>query len=230
MTLHVTGYDADIDGDILPVLRGSTSRDASNMYRRYIKRLFDVVFALAIAPIVVPFVAAAAFLIAMDGRNPFYSQMRVGKGGKEFRMWKLRTMVHNADRLLETYLANDPVAKLEWESTQKLKKDPRVTLVGRLLRKTSMDELPQLWNVFMGDMSIVGPRPMMPSQKSAYFGKSYYRLQPGITGLWQVSDRNEGEFVGRVRYDDIYDRVCSLKTDIQVLLRTVVVVVRCTGY
>lgn len=230
MTLHVTGYDADINGDILPVRRASVQKDEPTLYRRYFKRLFDLLFALAIAPIVVPFVGAAAFLIAMDGRNPFYSQMRVGKNGREFRMWKLRTMVHNADRLLEAYLSDNPVAKLEWESTQKLKKDPRVTLVGRILRKTSMDELPQLWNVFIGDMSVVGPRPMMPCQKSAYFGKSYYRLHPGITGLWQVSDRNEGEFVGRVRYDDIYDRVCSLKTDLHVLLRTVVVVIRCTGY
>ena len=93
-----------------------------------------------------------------------------------------------------------------------------------------MDELPQLWNVLNGTMSLVGPRPMMLSQQDAYLGKGYYNLQPGITGLWQISDRNEGEFVGRVRFDDIYDRVCSFRTDLWVLMRTVVVVIRCTGY
>lgn len=229
MTLQLSGYSADVDGDFAPVLRNTSTKEP-NLYRKFFKRVCDVAFTLAIAPIVLPFVAAAAFLIAMDGRNPFYSQMRIGKGGKEFRMWKLRTMVHNADALLDAYLAENPVAKLEYDSTQKLKKDPRITLVGRILRKTSLDELPQLWNVFLGDMSVVGPRPMLPHQKGSYFGKAYYRLQPGVTGLWQVSDRNEGEFIGRVRYDEIYDRVCSFRTDVQVLLRTVVVVVRCTGY
>jgi lipopolysaccharide/colanic/teichoic acid biosynthesis glycosyltransferase len=183
-----------------------------------------------LAPFVVPFIFVSALLIALDGHNPFYSQLRIGKGGKTFRMWKLRTMVHDADALLDAYLAENPVAKLEWDSTQKLKKDPRITLIGRILRKTSLDELPQLWNVVNGSMSIVGPRPMMVSQRDSYFGEGYFRLQPGITGLWQVSDRNEGEFVGRVRYDDMYDRKVSLRTDLWVLFRTVGVVIRCTGY
>ena len=230
MTLQITDYDTDVDRHLGPLMRPRDHRVASGFYRSYAKRIMDILFTLAIAPIVVPFVAAAAFLIAMDGRNPFYSQLRVGKGGEIFRMWKLRTMVHNADALLEAYLAENPIARLEWDSTQKLKKDPRVTLVGRILRKTSMDELPQLLNVMNGSMSVVGPRPMMVCQKDFYLGKSYYRLQPGITGLWQVSDRNEGEFVGRVRYDDIYDRICSLRTDVWVLVRTVAVVIRCTGY
>jgi lipopolysaccharide/colanic/teichoic acid biosynthesis glycosyltransferase len=185
---------------------------------------------LIIAPFVVPFVALMALVIMCDGHNPFYSQQRIGKNGRIFRMWKLRTMVNNADALLEEYLAENPAAKAEWDATQKLKRDPRITLVGRILRKTSMVELPQLFNVLNGSMSVVGPRPMMVNQQSAYFGKAYYRLQPGITGLWQVSDRNEGEFIGRVRYDDIYDRQMSLKMDLWVLLRTVVVVIRCTGY
>jgi len=200
------------------------------MYRLRIKRLFDIALTIALAPIAVPFVLLMAWLIALDGRNPFYAQNRIGKDGKVFRLWKLRTMVHNADHLLEAYLQENPAARDEWETTQKLKKDPRITLVGRLIRKTSMDELPQLWNVFIGEMSIVGPRPMMVSQQSSYLGKAYYRLQPGITGLWQVSDRNEVEFVGRVRYDDIYDRTLSFKTDLWVLIRTVIVVIRCTGY
>ena len=230
MTLHITNYDSDVDLDLGTLVGTQTSSETSGFYRKYAKRILDILFTVATAPFVVPFIAAAAFLIAMDGRNPFYSQLRIGKGGEIFRMWKLRTMVHNADSQLEAYLAENPVARLEWESTQKLKKDPRVTLVGRILRKTSMDELPQLWNVFNGTMSVVGPRPMMINQQDFYLGKSYYRLNPGITGLWQVSDRNEGEFIGRVRYDDIYDRICSLKTDAWVLMRTVAVVIRCTGY
>ena len=116
-------------------------------------------------------------------------------------------MVHNADELLEAYLAENPAAKLEWDATQKLKRDPRITLVGRILRKTSLDELPQLWNVLNGTMSLVGPRPMMLCQRASYSGQSYYNLKPGITGLWQISDRNESEFIARVRYDDVYDRI-----------------------
>ncbi len=208
-------------------------RNASGLepfYRTHGKRLLDLCLTVILAPVALPIVLLAAWLIALDGRNPFYSQERIGKGGKHFRIWKLRTMVHNADRLLEAYIADNPEAKAEWDASQKLKRDPRITIVGRLLRKSSMDELPQLWNVFMGEMSIVGPRPMMPSQKSAYLGKAYYKLNPGITGLWQVSDRNEGEFVGRVRYDELYDRKISLRTDIWVLMRTAIVVIRCTGY
>lgn len=230
MALQLTRFDTDIEAEISALSRAAPDAGNQTLYRKYFKRILDVVFTLALAPIVVPFILAAAFLIAMDGRNPFYSQLRIGEGGKVFRLWKLRTMVHNAEKHLEAYLNANPDARAEWDATQKLKKDPRVTLVGRILRKTSLDELPQLWNVLTGEMSVVGPRPMMVNQKDAYLGKAYYRLQPGITGLWQVSDRNEGEFVGRVRYDDIYDRVCSLKTDTWVLMRTVIVVIRCTGY
>jgi len=200
------------------------------LYREKFKRIFDVLLTLAAAPFVVPVVVVLAALVALDGHNPFYSQMRIGKNGKAFRMWKLRTMVPNADEMLKDYLSANPAAKVEWDATQKLKKDPRITLVGRVLRKCSIDELPQLLNVVNGTMSLVGPRPMMLSQRDTYNGQAYYRLQPGITGLWQISDRNECEFVGRVRYDELYDRVVSLRTDLWVLLRTVTVVWRGTGY
>ena len=213
-----------------PVVDAPAASAKRRFYRTHGKRAFDLLLTLALAPIVLPFTLLMAWLIALDGHNPFYSQERIGKGGRVFRIWKLRTMVFKADRLLETYLESNAEAQAEWDATQKLKRDPRITLVGRILRKTSMDELPQLWNVFVGDMSIIGPRPMMVNQKSAYLGKGYYRLLPGITGLWQVSDRNEGEFAGRVRYDDIYDRTVSLRTDLWVLMRTAIVVIRCTGY
>jgi lipopolysaccharide/colanic/teichoic acid biosynthesis glycosyltransferase len=190
----------------------------------------DIGLTILLVPIAVPLIAFAALLIAMDGHNPFYSQQRVGKDGREFRILKLRTMVHGADALLETYLAENPAARQEWNSTQKLKQDPRITKVGGLLRKISLDELPQLWNVLNGTMSLVGPRPMMLCQRNVYHGNSYYNLRPGITGLWQVSDRNEADFLERVYYDDVYDRTVSLKTDLAVLIATVGVVLRGTGY
>jgi len=142
----------------------------------------------------------------------------------------LRSMVVDAEDRLKVHLDCDPVARHQWDSTQKLKQDPRVTRIGRLLRKTSMDELPQLLNVLNGTMSLVGPRPMMVSQRHLYYGRAYYRLRPGITGLWQISARNESEFVARVRYDDEYHRNLSCWLDLKILIRTVVVVLRGTGY
>ena len=168
--------------------------------------------------------------MAADGGRAFYSQTRIGRNGRTFRMWKLRTMVPDAEARLREYIATNPAARAEWNATQKLKNDPRITRVGRFLRKSSIDELPQLWNVLTGSMSLVGPRPMMVEQQALYYGHGYYNQRPGITGLWQISDRNESEFAGRVRYDDIYDRCVSLKTDVAILIRTVGVVLRCTGY
>lgn len=205
-------------------------RRSSNVYTRIFKRVLDVSLVLLALPFVLPVVLVMSLLVMLDGGMPFYSQLRVGREGRVFRIWKMRSMVPNADALLAEYLAKHPEARAEWEATQKLKLDPRVTRIGRLIRKCSMDELPQLWNVVTGSMSLVGPRPMMPSQEQYYSGLGYYRQRPGITGLWQISDRNEGEFVGRVRYDDIYDRTVSFQTDIRVLLRTVLVVLRGTGY
>ena len=230
MTLHFSPYTAETEAHKARVNLPDAVIAPKGFYRSFFKRVVDITLTVITAPIVVPFVALMALLIALDGHNPFYSQPRVGKGGRTFRIWKLRTMVHNADELLEAYLAKNPTAKLEWDATQKLKKDPRITLLGRVLRKCSMDELPQLFNVLNGSMSLVGPRPMMLCQQDSYTGRGYYNLQPGITGLWQISDRNEGEFVGRVRYDDMYEKTVSLKTDISVLFRTVGVVLRGTGY
>jgi lipopolysaccharide/colanic/teichoic acid biosynthesis glycosyltransferase len=139
-------------------------------------------------------------------------------------------MVMDAEARMAAHLARDPAARAEWEETQKLKADPRVTPIGRLIRKTSLDELPQLWNVLMGDMSLVGPRPMMPEQARLYPGRAYYSLRPGITGFWQISSRNETSFAGRAAYDTRYARRISFATDLGVLLATVRVVLRGTGY
>lgn len=199
-------------------------------YDRGFKRLFDMVAVLLSAVFVVPLIAIMALLVARDGHAPFYTQKRVGRNGRVFRIVKMRTMVHNADKLLEEHLKTDPALRAEWDATQKLKNDIRITPIGRLLRKTSMDELPQLFNVLTGSMSLVGPRPMMPSQQDLYPGRSYYNLRPGITGFWQISDRNDCDFCDRAKYDAAYERALSFRTDLSVLWRTVAVVLRGTGY
>ena len=201
-----------------------------NPYRKGAKRAFESFVIFAALPIVLPFVLLMALIIALDGANPFFAQKRVGKDNKGFRIWKLRTMVANAEEKLESYLQENPTARAEWNSTQKLKSDPRITPVGRLLRKTSMDELPQLYNVLNGTMSLIGPRPMMIDQAPLYRGRAYYRLRPGITGLWQISARNESEFTSRVRYDELYERSLSFRNDLGILVRTIKVVLRGTGY
>lgn len=203
---------------------------SAGAYRAVFKRVLDITLVIIAAPVVLLVVGLLAVGIAFDGANPFYSQSRVGRGGRLYKMWKLRSMVVNADAELETYLATDPAARAEWDSTQKLKIDPRITRFGRILRKSSLDELPQLWNVLIGNMSLVGPRPMMPCQQDIYPGSAYYRLRPGITGPWQVSRRNESTFADRARFDTDYDRSLSLAGDIGLLIGTVRVVVRATGY
>lgn len=202
----------------------------SDFYTDVFKRLIDVVAVVLALPLVVLIISVLAILILLGGHTPFYSQLRVGRGGKHFRMWKLRTMVHDADNTLKVYLDQNPSAKEEWERHQKLRYDPRITFVGRFLRKSSLDEIPQLFNVLIGDMSLVGPRPMMVGQEEIYPGRSYYNHRPGLTGPWQISDRNESSFAGRAWFDDMYDREVSLLNDFGILLRTVGVVWRCTGH
>lgn len=198
-------------------------------YRHVFKRILDIGLACFVAPTAIVVVLVFAMLIAIDGGNPFYFQTRLGRNGKKFRMWKLRSMVPDASRRLAEHLENDPAAAHEWHITQKLQNDPRITRIGSLIRRTSIDELPQVWNVLNGTMSMVGPRPIMENQADLYTGEGYYRLRPGITGPWQVSDRHTCEFTARVKYDDVYDREVSLTTDLRILFRTVGVVFRCTG-
>lgn len=199
-------------------------------YRNGLKRVLDVGAVLLSAPVIVPVIAAVALAVALEGGKPFYYQPRVGKDGKTFRMWKFRSMVRDADSKLEGYLAANPEARAEWDSTQKLKNDPRITRVGQFIRRSSLDELPQLWNVLTGDMSLVGPRPMMLSQRVMYPGQGYYRLRPGITGYWQTAGRNRTTFEARAEYDDAYDADLSFACDMKVLGRTVNTVLNCTGY
>lgn len=201
------------------------------MYRRIGKRATDLVLVMLLAPLALFLIAVCAAMLWIEGGNPFYRQDRLGRNGKVFSIVKLRTMVRDADSKLDACLAADPALRHEWDSTQKLKNDPRITRVGALLRQTSLDELPQLWNVITGEMSLVGPRPMLPDQLELYGdARHYFALKPGITGLWQVSKRNEGVFQLRVALDAEYDRCLSFWQDFRLMLRTVGVVVGRTGY
>ena len=199
-------------------------------YEGFGKRLFDLAFVAVIAIPVTLVLAILSLLIAMDGHSPFYVQKRLGLHGKVFRMYKLRSMVPNADKVLAAYLAGNPEARAEWNRNQKLKNDPRVTWIGRLIRKTSLDELPQFLNVLKGEMSVVGPRPMMCDQQDLYPGKEYYEMRPGITGAWQTSVRNESSFRQRAEYDRDYFYRLSLLTDLKIVMRTFGVVLRATGH
>lgn len=197
------------------------------------KRVFDLTLLALIAPVAVPVLALIVAIVAVFGGRPLYSQWRVGRGGETFRCWKIRTMVVDADAVLAQILADDPALAAEWHLNQKLSRDPRVTRFGSFLRKTSLDELPQLWNVLTGTMSIVGPRPFTPEQREMYPGgrgaADYYRMLPGITGLWQVSQRNRSSFAERAVFDSAYFAQIGLLMDLRILLRTVGVVLRGTG-
>lgn len=200
------------------------------IYRNGLKRVLDIAAVLATAPFVVPLVLILAVLVKISGGKAFYRCHRIGQGGRVFPMLKLCTMVSDAETVLAEYLEKNPEAAQEWGAMQKLKKDPRITPIGHFLRKTSLDELPQLWNVFVGDMSLVGPRPMMANQRDLYPGTAYYSLRPGVTGPWQVSDRNGVEFADRAQFDHDYNEALSFPGDIVLLLRTIRVMFRGTGY
>ena len=193
------------------------------------KRIFDLAAVVVALPVVFPFMMLLSIMIASDGHSPFFRQERVGKDGRRFTMWKFRTMVPDAEVLLERHLDADDAARSEWDTKQKLSVDPRVTRIGMLLRRTSLDELPQIFNVLRGEMSLIGPRPMMPCQQALYPGRSYYNLRPGMTGSWQVSERHTSDFAERASYDDRYDEELTLLNDIRILVETAAVVLRGTG-
>lgn len=230
MTVHYSNITEKPVLIEFPAPAQSLPDQQTGLYRRFGKRILDLLLLILVTPVIVPVVLVLAALIWMrDGGNPFYCQKRLGRHGSKFTMWKLRSMVVGADDLLEKHLRENDDARAEWDSKQKLTNDPRITAVGRVIRRTSLDELPQLFNVLTGDMSLVGPRPMMPQQRTLYPGTAYNELRPGVTGFWQVSDRNESSFAARAGFDDDYMQKLSLKTDLRVLFGTVRVVLRGTG-
>ena len=226
MTVHVPAIAeaTEIEG-----LKPSAPSASQVVYDRVFKRLIDVTLVLVSIPIVLPFILIVAAMLKASGLSPFFVQERVGRDGRRFRMLKFRTMVPDAEKVLDAYLSTNEAARIEWVTKQKLSNDPRCTPLGRALRSTSIDELPQIWNVLTGDMSLVGPRPMMPEQQALYPGQSYYRLRPGMTGSWQVSARNTSNFAARANFDDAYEREMSMMTDAGIIARTVGVVFRRTG-
>ena len=194
-------------------------------------RTLDIAFAVALGAVFSPvFVVASAVLLATDG-PVFFSQTRIGRGGKPFKVYKFRTMVNNAPDVLQKLLDENPDLRAEWERDFKLKNDPRVTPIGRFLRKTSLDELPQLWNILKGDMSLVGPRPVAPAEIERYgrFAKHYFAQRPGLTGLWQVSGRNDASYERRVVLDAYYSKNRSLMLNLSIIAKTVRVVLKGSG-
>lgn len=202
---------------------------ARSLYSRVGKRELDLVLCILAAPLALIVIALVAVVVRLEGGPVFFRQKRLGQGGRVFDILKIRTMVPDAEARLRDYLAANPEARAEWERNQKLLHDPRITRVGRFLRRTSLDELPQVWNVLRGEMAIVGPRPMMVEQGPLYPGTAYFRLRPGITGPWQVSDRHETSFAARAIYDTRYAQTLSLREDLSIIGRTIGVVLRCTG-
>lgn len=190
-----------------------------------LKRIFDIIFSLLVLSIGAPLFLFIAIAIRLGSKGPiFYSQQRIGRGGRFFKCYKFRTMYPDADMRLNDILKNDPAKNKEWEETRKLKDDPRVTPIGAFLRKTSLDELPQFWNVFKGDLSVVGPRPVMRDELIKYFGERaqhIFSVRPGITGLWQVSGRSDTSYSLRLALDEEYVKTRTFFMDLKLILLTI---------
>jgi lipopolysaccharide/colanic/teichoic acid biosynthesis glycosyltransferase len=193
--------------------------------RKYVlgKRVFDVILAIVIFPIVALAIVVIGALISLTSEGPiFFRQRRIGQHGREFFIWKFRTMRPRADWILAEYLKRNPAARDEWHLSHKLRMDPRITPFGRMLRKTSLDELPQIFNILIGDMSFVGPRPIVRAESLKYAKRFPYYLAavPGITGLWQVSGRNDVSYEARTLLDETYVSKWTVLKDLWILLKT----------
>ena len=196
------------------------------------KRILDIIVASIALVFVSPLLLAVAILIRFqDGGQAVYAQKRYGRNGRTFRCFKLRSMVANADERLQEILATNPVARAEWEETQKFVNDPRITPLGHFIRKTSIDELPQLVNILRGEMSLVGPRPIVENEIAKYgeFYRDYCAVRPGLTGLWQVEGRSNTTYEERVQLDVKYARTRTFVGDIMIMLRTVPAVLMSRG-
>lgn len=189
-----------------------------------VKRAFDLVAGVALLFVLAPLMLLIAGLIrAGDGGPAFFRQARIGRSGKSFRCWKFRTMASNADEALQRLLASDPAAAQEWAENQKLTRDPRITPIGVFLRRSSLDELPQLFNIVAGEMSFVGPRPIVAAERERY-GEAFthcFSVPPGLTGLWQISGRSDCSYATRISLDSQYASEWHLLLDAKILVRTV---------
>ena len=202
-----------------------------NIYAKFFKYPVDIAFVILASPAILIIVAVLYIIVRKDGGPGFFGQLRVGRNGKEFRCWKIRSMQINSAEILEQHLARNPTAAKEWEENRKLSNDPRITKIGKILRKLSLDEFPQFWNVVKGEMSLVGPRPV-PRDELRKYGKydAYYMaVKPGVTGLWQVSGRNDVSYDERVALDVTYTQTLSMTGDIMIILKTVTAMLKRTG-
>ncbi|PCJ04785.1 MAG: exopolysaccharide biosynthesis protein [Rhodobacteraceae bacterium] len=214
--------------DVTTALRESANE---GYYAKGGKRVFDLILAVLLLPLIAPVVAALWLLVRRDGGPGFFGHRRIGRNGQEFKCWKVRTMVMGAEERLQSYLASNPAAAAEWARDHKLTNDPRITRFGDFLRKTSLDELPQIWNVLKSEMSFVGPRPIVRAELPKYGVAAgvYLRQKPGITGLWQVSGRNDVSYTERVAMDVDYSLRGSLMFDMELIARTGISVMGGTG-
>ena len=218
---------ASVDASILfseKILMLNLRNNLSRRYNRIFKRVFDLVLTIVGGILISPILLGIALAVCVSNRGGIiFAHKRVGMYGKTFNCYKFQTMIKDADKVLEKYLVENPTARREWEETFKLTNDPRVTKLGSFLRRTSLDELPQIWNVILGDMSLVGPRPIVEEEVAKY-GKNireYYMVLPGITGMWQVSGRSDTTYPERVAMDTWYVRNWSVWIDIMYLFKTV---------
>ncbi len=205
----------------------TVNNNLSRWYNRFLKRLFDLLASFFGGILISPFMLLIALLIKCDSPGPiFYGHRRIGQNGKRFKCYKFRSMIIDADKELERYLAANPEARKEWEEDYKLKDDPRVTRIGKFLRKSSLDELPQLFNVFVGQMSLVGPRPITKGEATKYghYYRDYEQVKPGMTGLWQTSGRSNTSYGSRVKLDAWYVRNWNLWLDIGLIVKTIRIV------
>lgn len=229
MGLRLSDHSRQVDSEVFRAARTHRSYpDAPALA----KRLLDIVIAgmalVFVAPVILLF---AALIRLQDGHRAIFAQPRYGYGGKVFKCYKLRSMVPDAQKRLEYLLATDPAARQEWNETQKLKNDPRVTALGKFIRKTSIDELPQLINILRGDMSIVGPRPIVENEIIRYGDnfKQYCAVRPGLTGPWQVKGRSDTTYDDRVAMDVEYAENWTLMSDIGIMIKTIPAVLMSRG-
>ena len=200
-------------------------------YEGVMKRVADVVLAVLLLPMLLPIIGILYVIIRADGGPGFFGHKRVGRDGKMFKCWKLRSMVTDAEVRLKEHLAANPEAAAEWARDFKLRDDPRITRLGAFIRKTSLDELPQIWNVLRGEMSLVGPRPVTSDELARYGAQqwAYLAMRPGVTGLWQVSGRNDISYDERVALDARYCREVSALKDAIILFSTIGAITKRTG-
>lgn len=199
---------------------GSDELPVGGVFKRFLDIFAGVCGVILLSPLLL---MLAALIKLGDGGSVFYGHRRIGFGGEVFRCWKFRTMVENGDVVLAEYFNSNPEARLEWEQEQKLENDPRITPIGHVLRKLSLDELPQLFNIIIGDMSLVGPRPVVNDELKRY-GRAlhcYLSSRPGLTGLWQVSGRSDVSYQSRVAFDQRYVETWSVPADFIIIFKTI---------